>query len=140
MEWLSLQKIQQKCLTNPSDEENLTPPWKEAWQSFCKNRLALIGLGIVIFFILIAFIAPVIAPYSYKDQVLSKRLLAPSGAHWFGTDDFGRDIFSRIVYGSRISLWVGFFSVLGSVILGTLLGIVAGYYGRWMDTIIFASF
>ncbi|MCM2533886.1 ABC transporter permease [Neobacillus pocheonensis] len=121
-------------------EEELTPPWKEAWQSFCKNRLAVIGLGIVIFFIIIAIIAPVIAPYGYQDQELAKRLLGPSSEHWFGTDDFGRDIFSRIVYGARISLWVGFFSVLGSVILGTLLGIVAGYYGRWVDAIISRCF
>lgn len=117
-------------------EEKLTPPWKEAWLSFCKNRLALIGLGIVIFFIIIAIIAPWIAPYSFKDQNLANRLLAPSSEHWFGTDDFGRDIFSRIVYGARISLWVGFFSVLGSVIVGTMLGIIAGYYGRWVDAII----
>jgi peptide/nickel transport system permease protein len=122
-------------LPTHSDEE-LIPPWKEAWQTFCKNRLALVGLGIVLFFILIAFVAPFIAPYSYKDQQLTSRLLAPSQTHWFGTDDFGRDIFSRILYGARISLWVGFFSVLGSSILGTLLGIVAGYYGRWIDTII----
>jgi peptide/nickel transport system permease protein len=117
-------------------EEKLTPPWKEAWLSFCKNRLALIGLGIVIFFIIIAIIAPLIAPYGYKDQNLVERLQAPSSEHWFGTDDFGRDIFSRIVYGARISLWVGFFSVLGSVIFGTMLGIIAGYYGRWVDAII----
>jgi peptide/nickel transport system permease protein len=117
-------------------EEKLTPPWKEAWISFYKNRLALVGLGIVVFFIIIAIIAPVIAPYSFKDQVLADRMLPPSSEHWFGTDDFGRDIFSRIVYGARISLWVGFFSVLGSVVAGTLLGIVAGYYGRWVDAII----
>ncbi|MFD2444936.1 nickel transporter permease [Bacillus sp. CGMCC 1.16607] len=117
-------------------EEKLIPPWKEAWLSFCKNRLALIGLGIVIFFIIVAIIAPWIAPYSYKGVDLPKRLLPPSSDHWFGTDDFGRDIFSRIVYGARISLWVGFFSVLGSVVAGTTLGIVAGYYGRWIDAII----
>lgn len=117
-------------------EEKLIPPWKEAWLSFCKNRLALIGLGIVIFFIILAIVAPWIAPYSFKEQNLSQRLLAPSSEHWFGTDDFGRDIFSRVVYGARISLWVGFFSVLGSVVLGTALGIISGYYGRWVDAII----
>lgn len=111
-------------------------PWKEAWQTFCKNRLALVGLGIVSLFIILAIIAPLIAPYGFKDQELSKRLLAPSSQHWFGTDDFGRDIFSRIVYGARISLWVGLFSVLASTILGTILGIIAGYYGRWVDTVI----
>jgi peptide/nickel transport system permease protein len=117
-------------------EEKLISPWKENWQSFYTNKLAVIGLGIVIFFIIIAIIAPWVAPYSYKDVVLVDRMQAPSSKHWFGTDDFGRDIFSRVLYGARISLWVGFFSVLGSVVIGTFLGIVAGYYGRWVDTII----
>jgi peptide/nickel transport system permease protein len=119
-----------------SAEEKMTPPWKEAWKSFYKNRLALAGLVIVVFFIILAIIAPLVAPYSYDGQALTERLQPPSSKHWFGTDDFGRDIFSRIVYGARISLWVGFFSVLGSVIAGTLFGILAGYYGRWVDTII----
>ncbi|PLR96941.1 nickel transporter permease [Bacillus sp. T33-2] len=122
-------------MTAAAPEEPVSP-WKEAWQAFCRNRLALIGLAIVIFFIIVAIVAPVIAPYTFREQDLTKRLLAPSNDHWFGTDDFGRDIFSRIVYGARISLWVGFFSVLGSAIVGTFLGIVAGYYGRWLDTII----
>ena len=117
-------------------EEQLIPPWKEAWISFYKNRLALAGLFIVAFFIMIAMLAPIIAPYSFKEQVLTDRMLPPSSDHWFGTDDFGRDIFSRIVYGARISLWVGFFSVLGSVVFGTILGITAGYYGRFIDTVI----
>lgn len=120
--------------------EEPASPWKEAWQSFCRNRLALAGLGIVVFFIILAILAPVIAPYSFKEQELTKRLLAPSSEHWFGTDDFGRDIFSRIVYGARISLWVGFFSVLGSAVLGTLLGVISGFYGRWLDAIISRMF
>lgn len=111
-------------------------PWKEAWRSFKKNKIALAGMGIVIFFILIALFAPLIAPYDFKEPDYSARLQAPSKEHIFGTDDFGRDIFSRVIYGARISLWVGFFSVLGSVIVGSLLGIIAGYYGRWVDTII----
>lgn len=117
-------------------EEKLTPPWLEAWHAFYKNKLAIAGLGIVIFFIILAIIAPLIAPYSFKEQVLIERMQAPSSKHWFGTDDLGRDIFSRIVFGARISLWVGFFSVLGSVVFGTLLGIVSGYYGSWVDMII----
>lgn len=117
-------------------QEKLTPPWKEAWQSFYKNKLAVIGLGIVLFFIVIALVSPWMAPYSFKDQIMAERMQAPSSKHWFGTDDFGRDIFSRVLYGARISLWVGFFSVLGSVVVGTTLGIVAGYYGRFVDTLI----
>lgn len=130
-----LAKNRADITTIPAEEKHVSP-MMEAWQSFYKNKLALAGLGIVIFFIILAIIAPFIAPYSFKEQVLADRLQAPSSEHWFGTDDFGRDIFSRIVYGARISLWVGFFSVLGSVVAGTALGIIAGYYGRWVDAII----
>lgn len=98
--------------------------------------MSLVGAGIVIFFVLLAIIGPFIAPQGINEQDLTKRLLAPSADHWFGTDDFGRDIFSRIIHGARISLWVGFFSVILSVIMGSLLGIIAGYYGKWIDTII----
>jgi peptide/nickel transport system permease protein len=110
--------------------------WKEGWRRFRKNKIALVGLGIVVFFILLAIFVPLLAPYDFKEQNLAERLQPPSSEHFFGTDDFGRDIFSRVIYGARISLWVGFFSVLGSVIVGSLLGIIAGYYGRWIDSII----
>ncbi|WP_145051026.1 MULTISPECIES: nickel transporter permease [Paenibacillus] len=111
-------------------------PWREAWRTFRKNRLALAGLVIIVFFILIAFIAPYISPYDYKEQVLTDRLQAPSAEHWFGTDDLGRDVFSRVLHGARISLWVGFFSVIGSIIAGALLGLIAGFYGKWVDMLI----
>lgn len=117
-------------------EDKAVSPWLDAWRSFRKNKLAVIGAIIVLFFIMLAVFAPVIAPYGFKDQVLSKRLLAPSALHWFGTDDFGRDILSRVIYGARISLWVGFLAVVGSIIVGCLLGIIAGYYGKWIDTVI----
>lgn len=117
-------------------EEKAESPWLEAWKSFSKNKIALVGAAIVLFFVLVAILAPLIAPYGFKEQVLAERLQAPSAKHWFGTDDFGRDIFSRVVYGARISLWVGFFSVLGSIVVGCLLGILAGYYGRWVDMVI----
>ncbi|KMN38071.1 nickel transporter permease [Lysinibacillus sp. LK3] len=116
--------------------EKAVGPWLEGWRSFKKSKLSLVGAGIVIFFIILAVIGPFIAPQGINEQDLTKRLLAPSADHWFGTDDFGRDIFSRIIHGARISLWVGFFSVILSVIIGSLLGIIAGYYGKWIDTII----
>ncbi|MEW4430084.1 nickel transporter permease [Paenibacillus pabuli] len=111
-------------------------PWREAWRTFRRNRLALAGLIIIVFFILLAFLAPYISPYDYKEQVLTDRLQAPSAEHWFGTDDLGRDVFSRVLHGARISLWVGFFSVIGSIIAGALLGLVAGFYGKWADMLI----
>ncbi|WP_336781144.1 nickel transporter permease [Paenibacillus illinoisensis] len=111
-------------------------PWREAWRTFRRNRLALAGLIIIVFFILLAFLAPYISPYDYKEQVLTDRLQAPSAEHWFGTDDLGRDVFSRVLHGARISLWVGVFSVIGSIIAGALLGLVAGFYGKWADMLI----
>ncbi|MGE6259610.1 ABC transporter permease [Heyndrickxia sporothermodurans] len=116
-------------------EEPLISPWKEGWKNFKKNKAAMFGLGLVIFFILIAIFANFIAPYDYKDPLGDKHL-PPSAKHWFGTDDLGRDIFSRVIFGARISLSVGFFSVIGSAVIGSCLGIVAGYYGRWIDGII----
>ncbi|AYC30222.1 nickel transporter permease [Paenisporosarcina cavernae] len=117
-------------------KEREAGPWREAWRSFKKSKVALVGAGIVIFFILLAIFAPWIAPQGINEQNMSIRLQAPSAEHWLGTDDFGRDILSRIIHGARISLWVGFFSVIGSVIVGSTLGIIAGYYGRWVDAII----
>ncbi|SOC00183.1 peptide/nickel transport system permease protein [Ureibacillus xyleni] len=117
-------------------EEKAVGPWKVAWQSFKKSKAALVGTAIVLFFILLALFGPLVAPQDINDQNLSVRLLPPSGEYWFGTDDFGRDIFSRIVHGARISLAVGFLSVVMSAVVGSFLGIIAGYYGRMLDTII----
>ncbi|MBS4745251.1 MULTISPECIES: ABC transporter permease [Bacillus] len=108
----------------------------ESMKQFFQHKLAVIGSVIVFLFLILAIFAPIIAPYGINEQSLGERFSAPSAAHWFGTDDFGRDIFSRVVHGARISLWVGFFSVLGSVILGTLLGLIAGYGGRVLDAVI----
>jgi peptide/nickel transport system permease protein len=116
--------------------DKVAGPWREAWRSFKKSKIAIVGAGIVIFFIILALIGPLIASQGINEQYLPNRLLKPSSTYWFGTDDFGRDIFSRVIHGARISLWVGFFSVIGSVIVGSILGIVAGYYGKWIDMVI----
>lgn len=111
-------------------------PWQEAWKGFRKSKVAVVGMVIVFFFIIVAVIGPFIAKEGINEQFMADRLLPPSSEYWLGTDDFGRDILSRIIHGARISLWVGFFSVIGSVVVGSTLGIIAGYYGRWVDTII----
>ncbi|KJD46548.1 nickel transporter permease [Paenibacillus terrae] len=111
-------------------------PWRDAWRAFQHNKMALVGLSIIIFFVIIALIAPWIAPFDYKAQNLVGRLQPPSAEHWFGTDDLGRDLLTRTLYGARISLWVGFLSVIGSMVVGTALGLVAGFYGKWADMII----
>ncbi len=100
------------------------------------NRLTIIGLIIVAILILVAVFAPWIATYDVGATDLSLRYLAPSSAHWFGTDSTGRDIFSRVVFGARISLEVGIVVVSVSAVVGTFLGALAGYYGGWIDRVI----
>src|ERR1043166_1460265 len=93
------------------------------------NRLTIIGLVIVAVLVFVALFAPWIATYDVGATDLSMRYLAPSATHWFGTDSTGRDIFSRVVFGARISLQVGIVVVLVSAFIGTILGSIAGYYG-----------
>jgi len=100
------------------------------------NRLTIIGLVIVAVLVFVALFAPWIATYDVGATDLSMRYLGPSAAHWFGTDSTGRDIFSRVVYGARISLQVGIIVVLVSAFIGTILGAVAGYYGGWVDRVV----
>lgn len=118
------------------EEIRATSPWKDTVRQLRKNKFALIGFIIIITFILVGLFAPLLTPYGYEQQVLQDRLKPPSAEHWLGTDDVGRDIFTRIAYGARISLQVGFFAVTGALIFGTLFGLIAGYFGRWIDMII----
>lgn len=101
-----------------------------------KNRLAMFGLFSVIFLVFIAIFADLIAPYGYAEQHLMDAFQGPSSKYFFGTDEFGRDIFSRIIYGSRISLQVGFIAVGLAMFSGGFLGAVSGYYGGKIDNII----
>ncbi|CEA03288.1 peptide ABC transporter permease [Lysinibacillus sp. BF-4] len=117
-------------------KERKTGPWRDGWRSFKKNKIALIGASIVLFFVTLAIFGPIVAPQGINEQMLTNKLQAPSAEHWFGTDDLGRDVYSRVILGARISLLVGFLSVVASAIIGSLLGIIAGYYGRWVDTVI----
>ena len=106
------------------------------WRSFTRNRLAMVGLAIVIALVLVALLADVIAPYPPTVGELSQRLLPPSGAHWLGTDDQGRDILSRLIHGSRITLFVvGLVAVLAAPV-GLLVGTVSGYAGGWIDAVL----
>src|SRR3954471_22057602 len=100
------------------------------------NRLTIIGLIIVACLVLIALFAPWIAPHDVGATNLTMRYLPPSHEFWFGTDSTGRDIFSRVVFGARISLQVGIIVVSVSAVVGTILGALAGYYGGWIDRIV----
>ena len=108
----------------------------DIWRQFRKQRLGLIGGGILCMLLLVALLAPVLAPYDPLAQDLYQRLQPPSIDHWFGTDDFGRDILSRIVYGSRISLRIGLIAISLALTSGTLFGLVAGYRGGMVDMLI----
>jgi peptide/nickel transport system permease protein len=102
---------------------------------FKKNKLALFGLAVLAFLALVAVFAPLIAPYD-PSEIIESDTLAPSLHHLFGTDDLGRDVFSRAVHGARISLTVGFIAVIISIIIGTMIGAVSGYYGGLLDSAI----
>jgi peptide/nickel transport system permease protein len=100
------------------------------------HRRGVLGGGAVALMILTGALAPLVAPYSYSTQSLLQRLQSPSAAHWLGTDGFGRDVLSRVVWGSRVSLEIGFLATGLSLIVGTLVGSVAGYFGGGTDTAI----
>jgi len=106
------------------------------WEMFYKNKLALAGLGIVILLFVVSFLAPVLAPYDPGAIDLKNVLAPPSCEHWFGTDQLGRDVLSRMIWGARISLKVGFVATGLAILIGMILGAVAGYYGGWIDATI----
>lgn len=100
------------------------------------SPLTVIGLALILLFALSAILAPWVAPMDPVNQVLTQRLEPPSAEHWLGMDQLGRDVFSRLLYGARISLTVGLVVVISSVILGTLVGLTAGYMGGWVDEVL----
>ena len=109
---------------------------KEVWRRFKKNKLAVAGLVIIFILIIAAILAPVIAPYGYDDQDYSATLIRFSKEHLLGTDNLGRDILSRLLYGSRVSLTIGFISVGIGLVIGGLVGAISGYYGGVLDDIL----
>lgn len=103
------------------------------WRTFRKNKIAVIGMVLTIMIGLIAVLAPVISPYSPVEQDVLNQYDSPGGVHFFGTDNYGRDVLSRIIWASRISLMVGFFSVLLGMVAGSIIGVIAGYTGGWVE-------
>lgn len=123
-----LQRAQQKNTTRT--------PFAEFWRKFKKQKLAFIAFFFVIFLIALALVGPFIVPYDIAEPDYDNVLSGPSIEHWAGTDAYGRDIFSRIVSGTQISLYVGLTSVFLGAIGGTFLGIISGFYGKWIDRLI----
>ena len=110
--------------------------WRDVWIRLRRNKLAMVGMVIAILLAVMAIFAPWIAPYDYQEQSIADRLQLPSAAHLLGTDNMGRDILSRIIYGGRISLLVSLLAVAVSLVIGGLLGAVSGYFGGLVDSII----
>ncbi|MFS8535358.1 MAG: ABC transporter permease [Limnochordales bacterium] len=111
------------------------PRWR-VLRRLARNRLAMLGLAIIAIFVALAVLAPWIAPHDPLRSSFAKRLQPPSAEHWLGTDELGRDMFSRLLYGARISLRVGLISVAIGIVIGVPLGAISAYYGGWVDLIV----
>lgn len=112
------------------------PSARSRWRVALRNRNLVIGVAVLLALALVAILAPLIAPFNPLAQNYDAVTQPPSLAHLFGTDEFGRDILSRVIYGTRIDLRVGFISVIAPFIIGNLLGAIAGYFGGFIDTVI----
>ena len=110
-----------------------------AWKRATRSGGLVIGLVLAVTMVLIAIAAPWIAPYDPNEQNVLLKLEPPSAEHWFGTDAFGRDVLSRVIFGARISLFVGAFATLAGVLIGTIIGVVSGYLGGTVDRLISAA-
>jgi len=111
-------------------------PGARAWRRLVKRKSAVLGLAVIVLLVLVAVLAPLIAPYDPAQQGWTSIRKPPSLQHWFGTDESGRDLFSRVIYGARASLMAGVVSVSIALGLGVPIGLVAGYGGRWVDAVI----
>ena len=109
---------------------------QRAWRNFRRNKSALVGLVLIIALVIIALFAPWIAPYDPLDQSVINKFLPPSSEHLLGTDDYGRDIMSRIIWGTRVALEVGVYSVLIGAVIGITIGVSAAYFGGLIDTLL----
>src|SRR5438552_16595646 len=107
-----------------------------AWKRFYRNRLAVVGLALIVVLALSAALAPWLAPYDPARQSLIEKRSKPGAKYWLGADEFGRDIFSRVIYGSRIALLVGVLSVLIALAGGLVLGTISGFAGGWLDAVV----
>ena len=109
---------------------------KNTLKAFNTNKTSWVGLGLFLFVVILALAAPLVAPHDPLRQSLLNRLQPPSAEFWLGTDVYGRDILSRLIWGARISLMIGLFAIGSAMIIGSLIGIIAGYYGGRLDIVL----
>lgn len=130
---MNTEEISVSSGTNLADAEDGSSLWQDAWLRLKKNRAAVAGGVVLITMVILALLTPLIAPYSYEAQNLDLGASPPSAAHWLGTDIFGRDLLTQILYGGRISLAVGFIATAVALVIGVTWGAVAGYVGGRVD-------
>lgn len=117
-------------------EYRMSGPYREFWKRFRANRFATAGLVIIAALFVLSLSAAFITPYDPDAIDAWHVLLPPSSGHWFGTDELGRDVLTRVIFGARVSLKVGFVAVGIAVVIGTVIGLCAGFYGGWMDAVL----
>jgi oligopeptide transport system permease protein len=122
-------------MTKPAQTEQRSSLWLDAWIKLRKNRLTLFGFAVLIALCVVSLLTPLIAPYSYEEQDLMLGATPPSAEHWLGTDIFGRDMLTRIMYGGRVSLMVGFVATAVALVIGILWGAIAGFVGGRVDAV-----
>lgn len=122
-------------ITDIEQAEEGTSLWQDAWVRLRKNHLAVAGLCVLVFMVVVALLTPWIAPYAYDAQDLDLGASPPSAAHWLGTDIFGRDMLTQIMFGGRISLAVGFIATAVALLIGVSYGAIAGYVGGRTDAV-----
>ncbi len=109
--------------------------WKDSWRRLKRNRLAFASAIFICFMSLVAILAQHLAPYSYETENVNLILASPSWAHWLGTDDLGRDLLSRVIYGAQVSMAVGVFTAIASLVFGTVYGAISGWFGGRVDAV-----
>ena len=132
----SRRKVQLEDIGLSAEDLTSRTLWQDAWRRLKKNKIAIISLIVILLITLVAIFAPFIAPYDPYATDIFNKLKGPSEEHIMGTDSIGRDVFSRIIYGTRISLLVGVVCEAIAVPIGVVLGCIAGYYGGWADMVI----
>ena len=109
---------------------------QRVWREFRQNRFALIGAAFILFIATMGILAPLVSTHDPNEQSLRDRLDPPSAEHWLGTDELGRDFYSRLVYGARMSLFIGIIGTAVGVLFGTIIGLISGFFGGWTDTLV----
>ncbi len=129
-------QYKQKIAQLDADELLRISGTRRAWLEFRRNRFALVGTVFILFIAFMAISAPIVSTHDPYKQSLRKRMKPPTAEHFMGTDELGRDVYSRLVYGARISLFVGIVGTSVGVVCGTIIGLISGFFGGWVDTLV----